>query len=235
MRLERDQQDQVFIVHSEGVTTAVARRERLRFYIRGTKQREGQLRREYLLDHVPFTPGDVVIDIGANIGEVSRLLVTHHAVRPLAIEPDRREFRALTRNLDHAGAEVWNALLWSEQSAIDFYDANDSGDSSVFAPRSGLPAELRAATTLDLLLEDSAYRDSPIRLIKLEAEGAEPEILAGATRTLERTEFVTADLGPERGLDARSTLIPVYDMLSALGFKALDVHAGRLVLLFQRP
>lgn len=183
---------------------------------------------------MPLSNGDLIIDIGADIGEVSRLLAAAHGVIPIAIEPDLREFAALAKNLDGLNAETWNALLWSKKSQMPFFDGNDSGDSSVFAPRQGLESELRESTTLDHLLSQSAHRDKQIRLMKLEAEGAEPEVLLGATETLQRTEFVTADLGPERGASAETTLAPVYEILSGFGFRAIDAHNGRLVVLFQR-
>ena len=229
-----DADEQLFIVKSDGTETFVARRNQLNKYTGGSNARAQDLANEYLLDRVRFSPGDVVIDVGANIGEVSRLLTARHGVTPIAIEPDRREFAALARNLCGFNAETHNALLWSEEAELPFFDANDSGDSSVFNSGGGLRSEVRQATTLDLILEDSVHAKGPIRLIKLEAEGAEPEVLLGGRKTLLRTHYVTADLGPERGVEQESTLAPVHEILTSHGFRIVDLRTRRLVVLYRR-
>ena len=45
-----------------------------------------------------------------------------------------------------------------------------------------------------------------IKLLKLQAEGAEPEVSKGSLNSLKNIKFITADLGPERGLNQESTL-----------------------------
>ena len=42
-----------------------------------------------------------------------------------------------------------------------------------------------------------------IKLLKVEAEGAEPEVLLGTAKILKRIEFISVDCGPERGLEIR--------------------------------
>ena len=229
-----DADEHLFIVKSDGTQTAVARRNRLNKYINGSNARAQGLTNEYLLDRIPLSPRDVVVDVGANIGEVSRLLAVRHGVTPLAIEPDRRELAALSRNLRDFNAETRNVLLWSEETELPFFDANDSGDSSVFASGGGLRSEVRLATTLDLVLSDSPHSEGPIRLLKLEAEGAEPEVLLGGQATLLRTEYVTADLGPERGVEQKSTFALAHEILSSHGFRIVDLRTPRLVVLYRR-
>jgi FkbM family methyltransferase len=187
-----------------------------------------------MLDRIPLDAGDHVIDVGANVGVVSRLLGLQHGVIPLAFEPEQREFVALQANLAAVNGHAWNVLLWSHQEQVEFHEANDSGDSSIFANERAAAAVTRSATTLDAVIGASSFADTTIKLLKLEAEGAEPEILAGATQTLERTEFVVADVGPERGADRATTLIPVYEHLHDAGFRAIDVQHRRLVMLFRR-
>ena len=43
-------------------------------------------------------------------------------------------------------------------------------------------------------------------LLKVEAEGAEPEVLQGLKKNLSRVEFITVDCGFERGLNQKSTI-----------------------------
>lgn len=224
----------LFCLESAGDKLFVARGSRVKLFRNGIGPREEQLVSEYLLNQVTFCPGDLVIDVGANIGEVSRLLARRHEIIPVAIEPDPQEFEALKANLESAGGHALNELLWSEVTDLDFYDGNDSGDSSVFPTQAGLRATKRTTTTLDAVMRAAGLENSPVRLLKLEAEGAEPEILDGATSTLRRTEYVVADVGPERGLAQKTTLVPVLERLQVSGFIPVDVHSRRLTMLFRK-
>ena len=231
--LDFDSDLRAFIVLGESGRVVVARRSRLEYYLSGVRAREEQLVREYFLARVPFAAGDRMIDVGANIGEVSRLLAHRHGVIPIAFEPEDREFRALEANVRGTGGSAHKALLWSHETELSFHEANDTGDSSVFEPRNATSTQQRAATTLDAAIPQTAAAKGPIRLLKLEAEGAEPEILEGAARTLERVQFVAADVGPERGLEREMTIFPVYERLRASGFRAVDVQTKRVVVLFE--
>ena len=46
-----------------------------------------------------------------------------------------------------------------------------------------------------------------IKLLKLEAEGAEPEILLGGLDKIHLIDYICADVGPERGLSYETTLV----------------------------
>jgi hypothetical protein len=72
-----------------------------------------------------------------------------------------------------------------------------------------------------------------IRLLKLEAEGAEPEILVGAESVLSRIDYIAADLGPERGLKQEQTATPVINFLLARGFELIDMKFDRVTCLFR--
>lgn len=229
-----DQKKGLYSVTSGRSQIYVARRARLQFFHAGIEARQELLTKEYSLNRIRFEQGDLIIDIGANIGEVSHFLAARHGVVPLAFEPDRREFLALMANIGPFGGRGWNELLWFERAIVEFFDGNDTGDSSIFAQKDGLMRELRSATTLDSLLDSAGYSNASVKFMKIEAEGAEPEILDGAKAALLRTEYVAVDVGPERGPKGETTLIPVYERLVALGFSAISFHHKRLVLLFHR-
>ena len=72
----------------------------------------------------------------------------------------------------------------------------------------------------------------PIKLLKLEAEGGEPEVLLGSSTILNHIEFISADLGFERGLNSESTLPAVSNFLLPMGFRFVDLSKNRLVSLF---
>ncbi len=72
-----------------------------------------------------------------------------------------------------------------------------------------------------------------MKLLKLEAEGAEPEILAGVEKRLPLIEYISADLGPERGVDQESTAAAAIDYLLARNFRLIDVYCDRVTCLFK--
>ena len=81
---------------------------------------------------------------------------------------------------------------------------------------------------------DQAVAHLPrIKLLKLEAEGYEPEVIAGASGILDRIEYVSADVGFERGTAMQSTLPDVTNYLLSRGFEIVANGRHRLVLLFR--
>lgn len=74
---------------------------------------------------------------------------------------------------------------------------------------------------------------STIKFLKLEAEGAEPEILIGAVNSPPHIEYIAADLGPERGLSQENTVVAVCNYLFTRNFELLNVYPRRQVYLFR--
>ena len=223
----------LFEITSGELRLYAARRERLR-KVGNAAARRRQLRKVYMLDHVDLQPRDVVIDVGANIGEFSMLVADLFEAEVVAFEPDDPEFCALERNLQSRRGAARHCLLWRNAGEVQFFSSNATGDSSVFAPTTASESRQRLATTLDVEIGRSDYSDRPVKLLKLEAEGAEPEVLEGAVKTLERTEFVTADLGPERGPEQSTTLASAIALLQDSGFRPVRFFAPRYVMLFRR-
>ena len=64
-----------------------------------------------------------------------------------------------------------------------------------------------------------------IRLLKIEAEGFEPEVLAGASEAISRTEYIAIDAGPERG--GENTVAQTLNLLSDAQFEIVDCFLRR--------
>ena len=80
---------------------------------------------------------------------------------------------------------------------------------------------------------DALLPDTRIKLLKLEAEGAEPEAIEGCRGILPRIEYISADVGFERGVEQTNTMAPVTNYLLANGFELVDVGQKRLVALYR--
>jgi FkbM family methyltransferase len=218
-----------YVVASDGETIAFARKERVWMYSGGIRARVDELARIYFLQQVPIRPGDVIVDCGANIGEVSRS-ARQRGADVIAVEPEQGEARCITHNVPGVRA-VLNKALWKEDGYIEFFSKNDSGDSSIFEMEQYQSKKRVPTTTLDTVFHEQGI--DRLRLLKLEAEGAEPEILEGARDSLTRIDYITADLGPERGVRKETTLAPVANRLYAEGFELVDVYHRRMICLFR--
>ena len=193
--------------------------------------------RQYCLDHYtgPWSEA-VFLDLGANIGEVSLHAVSRGA-RAYAFEADPHVFAALARNARRHGFEATHTLLGAEEGEMPFYLAPADADSSLIPPKdtdaASLPSVQLPVTPLDRATERAGL--DRIDMIKLDAEGAEPEVLSGAGETLKRTRFIAVDCSAER--QGEETVEACQPILEAAGLNSTvnRVHHGaRVVLVGQR-
>jgi FkbM family methyltransferase len=199
----------------------------------GVQARFDSLYNEYLMPSVEIARGGLVVDCGANIGEFSLAMQRRHGCSLVAIEPDPVEFRALEANLAGMALALSDRPLWSEVREMTLYSANDHGDSSLIKPPVVESTYSVLTQTLDSLLPRFIESHRSIEVLKLEAEGAEPEVLKGGLDVLPYVKWVTADVGPERGLAARGTLAETSNILYHLGFHMVETNLRRVVCLYR--
>lgn len=170
-------------------------------------------------DYYEPRAGDVVLDVGSNVGEFSIYALSRGA-RVIAFEPDPTVYPCLSYNLRRfPNAQGLKLALWNEHTTLSFSSAPDKADSSFFAPDSHVQEVIELETSpLDDVAEVSALEH--IDFLKIDGEGAEPEILQGAAKTLQRTHRIAIDVGPER--EGESTRDAVVEILEASGFAIID-------------
>lgn len=197
----------------------------------GTKLRS--LFIDYTGGNVKIEKGDIVIDCGANIGEFS-IYCSSLGASVFAFEPDPAEFQALRANGQDRFA-AFNSALWCDSNGITLFSANETGDSSAFQTSSATESFWVSSCTLDEFIQNKLFQvceDTHIKLLKLEAEGGEPEILLGALNILDRIEYIAADLGPERGEQHENTVPTVVNLLARHGFEVVFYNPARSIFLF---
>jgi FkbM family methyltransferase len=139
--------------------------------------------------------GDVFVDVGANVGGYTVRLGKKFR-RVLAVEPNPKASETLRRNIELNGL--------SNVVVIDAAVSDKVGDATMYVPSSGKTTrssiiekfkEGRSftvqTTTLDALLDGYERID----LLKVDAEGAEIDVLRGADRTLWKTSKLILELG----------------------------------------
>jgi FkbM family methyltransferase len=203
----------------------------------GILPRCAETARQYCLDQFQGRWQDAVfLDLGANIGEVS-LHATARKARAYAFEADPHVFAALERNARRHGFSATHTLLGAEEGEAEFYLAAKDADSSLIPPigeaAETMPRVMLPVTPLDLATERTGL--DRIDVIKLDAEGAEPEVLSGAHETLSRTRFIAVDCSAERqGQETGEACLP---LLEAAGLKtriARGHYGARVILIGER-
>ncbi len=221
--------DGLYFLEDGGRVLYFTRPLRYRYYSEGIYARLENLFLQYTGGKVEIRPDDVVIDCGANIGEFSKYCEDKGAVC-ISFEPDPVEYRALVKNLSSKSQAISKAL-WKENVDLHFNLANDTGDSSVVETGSSRGTAKIEGVRLDSL--EVVTQQRVIRLMKLEAEGYEFEVLQGVGRLLERIEYIAADLGPERGVEQACSLPDVVNYLTSRGFELLRYDPSRSIIFFR--
>jgi FkbM family methyltransferase len=203
--------------------------------------RQGILRRmqrfmdEYLLSEVRIGPGSNVLDCGANIGELGLVLRYFNYDFPYwGVDPGPLEFEMMKLNNRIINGKVFNLAFNNRDGDIKLYYKPDFGDSSLEPINDYADILKTKCLTLDTFLSLNALQSAPIGLLKLEAEGSELEVLQGAEKSLHLFQYITADLGFERGAEQTSPFAVVTNFLFARDFEAKSLHRVRKTFLYGR-
>lgn len=151
----------------------------------------------YHLDELTFSPGDIVIDIGAHVGVVSCYLAKKWpGIKVYAFEPTPENFGRLERNIAVNGLEnitPWLGAVTGDGRDVTLYGSPsvNSGHYSAFAER-GTASFIARSLTLSVLI--SSRLIPRVALLKLDCEGAEYEILHSLGREMGRIEALAMEV-----------------------------------------
>lgn len=174
------------------------------------------------LDLIGDCPVGTVLDIGANIGEFSYYAFKKVTRNVHAFEPEPNTFTCLMFNLKYTKIKTYNYALADRTGMLPFYLVPKSADSSLINS-----SNTSASMEIQAFKLDDVIETLPIEgkvLLKMDAEGAEPEVLMGAAETLKRIDFAVIDAGAER-MD-KSTDNDVKKILLDSGFEVQVFEDG---------
>jgi FkbM family methyltransferase len=129
--------------------------------------------------------GEIFVDVGANIGKYA-IPASGIAKLVLAIEACPETFSYLEKNIAINGLEnviPINCAAWNEDTLIQLYFGDVSGQSSVKFPVTKRSVTVRAEKLNTTLTRLGIER---VNWIKIDVEGAELEVLEGTKETLMR-------------------------------------------------
>lgn len=193
-------------------------------YRNGITARLMEMEKAYRLDLIEFDDRDIVVDVGANFGDFA-LAVTNKSVHPKNLhlfEPSEEEFKGLSLTLPVSN--VYKLGLGKSKSTQTFFVSPEAGDSSFYEPADGY---LRQTKVMIDSMDNLELPADQIRLLKIEAEGGEPEVIVGASKTLNRVQYIALDGGPERGLGRTSTWSTCVHILESKGFRLVAMSETR--------
>ncbi len=223
------------LTDAAGKTIYVCRSWHRRLYYRGIMRRINYLANIYGLDRIDVTPNGVFIDCGANIGELG-IWARAHGLDYVAFEPELPEAICCDLNNFDGNSETRRSALWKESTTIRFYSSPETADSSIIEVAGEFCRVEVDAVTLDSALDASQLSNVQGTVIfKLEAEGAEPEVLEGATKTLTEVDWVAIDCGYERGPNKEHTVVETNTFMYDQGFRLCyaELNSRRITALYR--
>jgi FkbM family methyltransferase len=190
-------ESQIYVINNRSEKIYITSGHRTSRFIKGFKNASERSWRRYgIPELVNQEEIRTVIDVGANIGEFSYAAKIHGALQVFAFEPDPIAFYCLQKNVNSFNEiHLFKTAISNENKIQNFYISSKTADSSLLKP-----TNIESTIEIETKLLDDYIDIFPkqVDLLKIEAEGFEPEILNGALKLLNRVKYVSIDAGPER-------------------------------------
>jgi FkbM family methyltransferase len=121
--------------------------------------------------------GDIVVDLGGNIGIFNRWAYSEGAGLVISFEPDKRYFNLLKKNVQPKSI-IFNAAMSDTIGTTNIFESNHLGGSNIFVSNTENIVNYSIRTyTLDYLFESKLI--DRIDFLKIDTEGAEQLIMKG--------------------------------------------------------
>jgi len=179
--------------------------------------------------------GDIVVDIGAHYGRYT--LIAAERVGPkgkvIAIEADPNNFDMLNNNiklnklskenvitLNYAASSSKSKVKLSIPSKEEKEFSGHTMYSSIITSRAPTQKFIEIdANILDNLLRENGIPVERINWIKIDVEGAELEVLKGATQVLSNSKDISILIEIHNIKDGKTLFEPIMDLLNNYNFK----------------
>jgi FkbM family methyltransferase len=183
-------------------------------------------------------PGDVFVDVGANLGYYTLLAVRVGASHAIAFEAQPSTYELLGKNVIINWMTRFityeNLAVYSHTTDLEFFVRDRyPGNSSLGFTAPELLEKWFDTTTpvkVHAVSLDDYFADKPgkIDLIKVDVEGAEPAVFEGARHTLARNRDIKilCEWSPDQMATARQDPAHLVELWAEYGFRAHVLHTG---------
>tara|TARA_B100000214_G_scaffold339160_1_gene284775 strand:+ start:50 stop:844 length:795 start_codon:yes stop_codon:yes gene_type:complete len=188
---------------------------------KGLGARSNDLAEIYMLNSVNFEDEDNVVDVGANIGEIYFYFqLKNIKIKYCSIEPsDTNE----TLIKSFPNAQHFKFALSNKEKQKKFYLKENSGDNSLIKIKS--PTKIVNINTKTLKFLEKYFTN--IKLLKIDAEGGEPEILIVIKDLNIKINYISVDVGNERGLRKLDTSRRCDTILKKFGYSKINEYRNQ--------
>lgn len=180
-------------------------------------------------------PGDLMLDVGANMGQHS-LIAAWHGMRVHAFEPLPRLAVRLKANLAlnrlQERVSVFESAVSSVEGSATLYemDRADDGSHSLLASETERQQSDVEVRTVTIDGHFKAHSCGPPAIIKIDVEGAEALVLDGATQTLaEGRPVIIVETGDRLAHTLGESAGSVIDRLLRRDYRVFQIPEGHWV------
>ena len=148
------------------------------------------LKDSYGFNRIKFNDNDLIIDVGANLGMVSIYLAKKYPnTKIISFEASPDNFKLLESNINHnnvTNIEAYNLAVSGDGENLYIVDGiNGSGNKST-------SKNIKTKHEVKSIKLDDIIKNNTIKLLKIDVEGAEFDILYNATK-LSNVEYISAE------------------------------------------
>ncbi len=220
-----------FLVHSESYKLYFYLLQRLDIYLSGVEFRFKKLFHEYFLDFIDFEEGDNIIDCGAHLGEILYYF-KDRKINYFAFEPSAKLCECIKKNIslnqnNYLSYKVVNKALLDIEDKVTIFIRDETGDTSLEADN------ISKSLVIDSIRLDKYFKENTfIKLLKIDAEGFEYEVLKGAENLLSSIKYIAVDAGFEKASNTLDTFNEVNEFLLSNGFNLENKNLERHTYLY---
>ncbi len=136
------------------------------------------LLRVYTPPFIPVDIGDIVVDIGANVGDFSIFASTLGASKVFSYEPDKESYGDLVSNIKNnniTNIEPVNKAVSNRKGRVKFYRTSINGGNSLYHTND----TIEKTTVISITLQDifKYHNLKKIDFLKIDCEGSEGNII----------------------------------------------------------
>jgi FkbM family methyltransferase len=175
---------------------------------------------------------DLVVDIGANQGQFSSAIAhRYRQARIICFEPDPAAFQIIERRLSTSQFILNNSAIGGSCEDRIFYSCSRSHISSFYTAASGnreigyqgfdWKRIVVEQQTLQAAL--AGIKRSGVSLLKIDAQGAELEILGASEEELIKFQYILLEVPFVQLYEGQALFVEVLDELARRGFALMEV------------
>jgi len=177
-----------------------------------------------------------LIDVGARTGDFTQVIEKVCGIkRALLVEPQPDHAALLRKTFPTPRFDVVQCALSDRSGSMELEINEFDATTSILKTKRGMPEMARFDVsvarrvpcefqTLDALTRQ--YKIGPVDLLKVDVQGAEHLVFAGATETLRSVKMIWCEVSFRPLYEGSALFGDIYEQMMAAGFGMFDLEAG---------